>query len=304
MHRSGTSFCVRALQSHGINLPTNLLPAANDNPDGFQEPAELVSLNERLLRRAGGLWDASWPLQPKEAQVAGEQSGRELQNLLDQWCTSTEGGFQKTTSKRLLALKDPRLCRTLPLLAPYLGESALRYGIAIIRDPKSVVSSLLERNGDDMSPLKGFALWMRYNLDMVTGRISNPEVGNWPIISFEALVEDPLSTLQPILQQWQNSGLLIEPQPQQNLICKTAKPNPNHLAQLPKDWPELGQTFFASLQNSKTLKNVPEDLIQAVQQWLETTPELSNELLALESRRRAHLGEALAAERLLSWRNL
>ena len=62
--------------------------------------------------------------------------------------------------------------------------------------------------------------------------------------------------------------------------------------------------FYASLQDSKTLKDVPEDLIQAVQQLLEHNPELSNELLALEARRRAHLGNALATERLLSWRNL
>ena len=304
MHRSGTSFFVRALQGHGVGLPTNLLAAASDNPDGFQEPADLVDLNERLLNCAGGLWDASWPLQLNEAPVVKEQFGQELQNLLNQWCISTESSVQHSTSTGLLALKDPRLCRTLPLIAPYLEQNALRYGTTIIRNPNSVVSSLLERNGDDMSPLKGFALWMRYNLEMVKCRSINPQISDWPIISFESLVKNPLRTLQPILQQWRNEGLLVRQQPQQDLTCKPAKLTPNHLSQLPRDWLELGHRFYESLQDSKTLKDVPEDLIQAVQQWLDNTPELSHELLALEARRRAHLGEALAAERVLSWRNL
>ena len=304
MHRSGTSFFVRALQGHGVGLPTNLLAAASDNPDGFQEPADLVDLNERLLNCAGGLWDASWPLQLNEAPVVKEQIGQELQNLLNQWCISTESSVQHSTSTGLLALKDPRLCRTLALIAPYLEQNALRYGIAIIRNPNAVVSSLLERNGDDMSPLKGFALWMRYNLEMVKCRSINPQISDWPIISFESLVKTPLGTLQPILQQWQNEGLLIKQLPKQDLACKPAKLIPDHLSQLPKDWLELAHRFYTSLQDSKTLKDVPEDLIQAVQQWLEQTPELSNELLALEARRRAHLGNALATERLLSWRNL
>ena len=304
MHRSGTSFCVRALQAHGVDLPTNLLAAADDNPDGFQEPADLVDLNERLLNCAGGLWDASWNLQPNKDPELIEQISWELQSLLNHWCVNPESSGQETTSNRLLALKDPRLCRTLPLLAPYLEQDALRFGIAIIRNPNSVVSSLLKRNNDDMSPLKGFALWMRYNLEMVKCRSINHQISDWPIISLESVVKNPLGTLQPILQQWRNKGLLVRQQTQRDLICKPAKLTPNHLSQLPRDWLELGHMFYASLQNSKTLKDVPEDLVQAVQQWLEHTPELNNELLALEARRRAHLGNALATERLLSWRNL
>ena len=147
----------------------------------------------------------------------------------------------------MLALKDPRLCRTLPLLAPYLEQDALRFGIAIIRNPNSVVSSLLERNSDDMTPLKGFALWMRYNLEMVKCRIIKPQISDWPIISFEKLVKNHLGTLQPILQQWRNKGLLVREQPQQDLVCKQAKLTPNHLSQLPRDWLELGHRFYESL---------------------------------------------------------
>ena len=307
MHRSGTSFCVRSLQIRGINLPGNLLPAANDNPDGFQEPAELVALNERLLSYADGLWDASWPLQSTKSPELIKRIGCELQSLLNQWCLKSESDIRKTSSKQLLALKDPRLCRTLPLLYPCLEPGHCKWGIAIIREPNAVVASLLERNGDDMSPLKGFALWMRYNLDMVKCRSINPQISDWPIISFETLLKDAPGTLQPILKQWDNKGLFVEHQPEQELISKTAKSVPDRLSGLPKHWLELGQKFHSCLRESQTLNDVPKSVIQAVEQWLETTPELSHELLALEARRRAHLGEALAAERakhVLSWRNL
>ena len=303
MHRSGTSFCVRALQRHGALLPTNLLPAANDNPEGFLEPAELVSLNERLLHSVQALWDASWPVQPAVTPLQRNQFGAELQSLVEEWCSNTDPNVQSTASNQLMALKDPRLCRILPLLSPYLTPHTFRYGIAVIREPNAVIASLLERNGDDMSPLKGFALWMRYNLDMVQGRNTNTEIGEWPIISFEALIKDPLGTFQPILQQWQQHGFIVEHQPKQELICRQAKPRPNYLEVLPQQWMELGQTFHSFLQQSKTLREVPEAVIQAVEQWLESTPELNHQLLAHEAQRRAHLGAALAAERLLSWRN-
>ena len=56
MHRSGTSFCVRALQRHGVLLPPNLLTPAADNPDGFQESADLVALNDAWLAGSGAAW--------------------------------------------------------------------------------------------------------------------------------------------------------------------------------------------------------------------------------------------------------
>ena len=213
MHRSGTSFCVRALQRHGALLPTNLLPAANDNPEGFLEPAELVSLNERLLHSVQALWDASWPVQPAVTPLQRNQFGAELQSLVEEWCSNTDPNVQSTASNQLMALKDPRLCRTLPLLSPYLTPHTFRYGIAVIREPNAVIASLLERNGDDMSPLKGFALWMRYNLDMVQGRNTNTEIGEWPIISFEALIKDPLAPFSPSCNNGSSMASLLSINP-------------------------------------------------------------------------------------------
>lgn len=71
MHRSGTSFCIRALHQHGIHLPPNFLPPAADNPEGFQESADLVALKT-----------PGWPQQePLGGRIGEVQSGRILAAL-------------------------------------------------------------------------------------------------------------------------------------------------------------------------------------------------------------------------------
>ena len=120
MHRSGTSLCVRALTQHGLQLPPNLLPAAADNPEGFQESADLVALNNAWLAASGATWDASWPLNLAASNADHQRRPgleRETRRLLQPWCTpllELQNTSDSSKSPRLLALKDPRLCRTLP----------------------------------------------------------------------------------------------------------------------------------------------------------------------------------------------
>ena len=52
MHRSGTSALARVLNLLGVDLGTNLLPAAEDNETGFWEHRDLVLVNEEVLRHS------------------------------------------------------------------------------------------------------------------------------------------------------------------------------------------------------------------------------------------------------------
>ena len=293
MHRSGTSFCVRALASDGVQLPPNLLPPAADNPDGFQESADLVALNDALLGACGALWDASWPL--TYLGQGGLQRGlaREIDRLLGSWCqpiSAAEG-----QPRPLLALKDPRLCRTLPLLAATLGNHWLRFGVAIVRNPAAVVASIGYR--DDMPPLKALALWMRHNLELVQSRQLDPAVGRWPLLSFERLLSDPATELAPALIHWQQAGLAIHPHPSTDLPLRELPPPPAQLPEIPGPWLELAQHFHQALAAARVLADVPQAILTDVQTLLDGTPALSQRLLALEARRREHLGRMLAAER-------
>ena len=49
MHRSGTSFLARRLQDAGLAFPGDLLPPADDNPEGYWEARDIVRLNNAML---------------------------------------------------------------------------------------------------------------------------------------------------------------------------------------------------------------------------------------------------------------
>jgi len=290
MHRSGTSFCVRALHHYGVDLPPNLLPPAADNPAGFQESADLVALNDAWLAAAGAAWDASWPLHlQSEPADRDREPGleRESQRLLHHWCDP--GG---TTP---LALKDPRLCRTLPQLSEAIGIPWLRFGVAIVREPAAVVASIGYR--DDMSPLKALALWLRYNLEMVKARNLDDAVGSWPLLSFERLILNPQRELHNALMLWQQQGLSIQLQPQAPLPIRSLPQIPSALSGVPDAWLKLAKTFQLALNQAPNLAAVPDHALEPVMTLLDHTPALSQQLLALESRRRDQLGRALAQER-------
>jgi len=297
MHRSGTSFCVRALERHGVLLPPNLLPPAADNPEGFQESADLIALNEAWLADCGCQWDGSWPLAIAPPATSGLQAGlvRETRRLLEGWCAPSTAQSLGSVPRLPMALKDPRLCRTLPQLAAALGQSWFHHGLAIVRDPAAVIGSIAYR--DDMPPLKALALWLRYNFDLVQCRQLDSAVGRWPLLSFERLVEDPDRELKPALALFQAEGLLLQATPDRELVRRPLPRPPSALEGVPAAWLALAHRFHAALSNAHCLAAVPDDVLEEVGDLLDHTPSLSQQLLALEARRREHLGRILAQER-------
>jgi len=290
MHRSGTSFCVRALQRHGVLLPPNLLAPAADNPDGFQESADLVALNDAWLATSGAAWDACWPLtllQQSTDQDRVPGLSRESQRLLMRWCRPGLG--------QALALKDPRLCRTLPQLAQALGPDWLNFGLGVVRDPAAVVASIGYR--DDMPALKALALWLRHNLEMVDHRRLAPAVAHWPLVSFERLITNPNNELADSVQAWQQAGLTLHTTTDSQLTIRELPNPPNRLLDVPDAWLCIAQAFHQAMAQANSLGDVPESALHPVRELLDGTPALSQQLLALEAQRRLQLGEQLARER-------
>lgn len=291
MHRSGTSFCARALHKHGVLLPPNLLPPAADNPEGFQESADLVALNEAWLAAAGAAWDASWPLHLQHNRADQDRSpglARESRRLIHSWCKPGPSG-------PAIALKDPRLCRTLPQLSRALGPDWLRHGICIVRHPAAVVASIGYR--DDMPPLKALALWLRHNLEMVQARDLHPMVGHWPLLSFERLLDNPSLELSAAVQLWRQQDLQIEPEANEAMKRRELPGVAPELSDIPSEWLKIADNFDAVLKRSTSLGDVADQALAPVIELLDHTPSLSQKLLALEAQRREQLGRALARER-------
>lgn len=165
MHRSGTSAVAKYLVSLGCALPSESLAAhAKDNPDGYFEPRQMVNINNRILKTLGLNWQSIEPI------ASADFDKTELQPLkeeIDQYLA------QVCQDGTTLVLKDPRLCRLLPIWWPALQRHAGSVlAVNVLRQPQSVAESL-ERRGQQPE-LAGAAissfhhstlLWLRYNLD-------------------------------------------------------------------------------------------------------------------------------------------
>jgi hypothetical protein len=155
-HRSGTSALTRVLNLAGADLPEKLLPPIPGNNDrGFWEPVELVSLTERALADAGLDWSS-----PRRIETAWFSS---------EWAEHAVFGMVRFLERNfpgtdLFIIKDPRLCRLVPLLRIALARCDIdgRF-ILTLRHPSAVAASLEAR--DSLPLAYGRALWLRYMLD-------------------------------------------------------------------------------------------------------------------------------------------
>ena len=129
MHRSGTSALTGVLQLLGVELGGNLLPArAGVNDKGFFEHEDIYRLHNGLLEALGSAWDDVAPLPPQWLAAP------ETRRIREELAQIVRRDFGATP---LWGLKDPRLCRTLPLWLDLLAELGV--------DSRAVA---VERNGD------------------------------------------------------------------------------------------------------------------------------------------------------------
>lgn len=177
MHRSGTSALTRTLSLVGGTLASKLAGGvAGDNDLGFWEPVEVVALHDRALASAGSAWDdvSRFPPDWFESEV-GRAFADELLDLLRREFGGT----------RLFAIKDPRLCRLVPLWLGVLPRLGVRAQFVIpLRSPAEVAASLKARN--DFPLAKGYLVWLRNVLDAELATREQERV----FVSYEDLLRD------------------------------------------------------------------------------------------------------------------
>jgi len=153
--RSGTSALAGTLGMLGCTLPKHLMGGCSSNEKGHFEPADIAHLHDDLLAEAGSAWDdwraftQSWygspayPIHLERLQAA----------FLDNY-----GDFS------LAVLKEPRMCRLLPLWWRLLARVGVRAApVFIYRDPVEVAQSLAARDASSMP--HGLRYWLRNQLD-------------------------------------------------------------------------------------------------------------------------------------------
>jgi hypothetical protein len=155
MHRSGTSALTRALSLCGASLPSDLLEATPDNPDGFWESRPVVLLHDQLLASIGFTWDDI-----REFPAGWFESGTAVQYRDRLW----EAVETDLKTRDHLLVKDPRLCRLVPLWLRISQDHDVGVTFVIpLRSPLDVAESLATR--DQMPRAKALLLWLRHFLE-------------------------------------------------------------------------------------------------------------------------------------------
>lgn len=139
MHRSGTSALTRVVNLMGADLPRQLIPPKPSNTTGFWESRSLFQIHNDLLEGLGLLWYDFVPLPPDWLDHPATKKARAA--LLE--CLRRD-----FSGSPLFVIKDPRLCRILPLWIEVLAEfGAQPHFVFCYRNPLEVAASLLKRDG-------------------------------------------------------------------------------------------------------------------------------------------------------------
>ena len=158
MHRSGTSAVAGYLCRHGFLAPTDALPADLKNPTGYWEPQAIVSLHEQLLGDSQTSWDDTW-LPPEVIKQAITNTN--LSHIYD--ALSRSFPFN-TGSSDVALVKDPRLCRWLPLWNRFTEDNNIECAVLIVhRHPLAVLKSLARRY--QLPADRILLLWLQHTLE-------------------------------------------------------------------------------------------------------------------------------------------
>jgi hypothetical protein len=184
MHRSGTSLLSGLIAEAGVELGPTLMPAAPDNPRGFWENQRIVDLHERVLSHFDQTWSSAEPLPPEWHRQDG------LVPLKDELRQIVQEEFGDTD---LFCVKDPRLCRLLPLWRDLCEETGTRPVCVLISRPMEEVAASLQAR-DGLGQAHAEALWLRYCLEMLENVAGLGAVR----ARYSDLLVDPTPTLKQI----------------------------------------------------------------------------------------------------------
>lgn len=177
MHRSGTSALAGALCLSGVEAGEHLLPpVAGDNPKGYWEDAEIVACHNQLLAAIGSSW------QDERQLPDGWWKSREVAPFRARLMNIVRKSYGE---KPLWLLKDPRLCRLLPLWQEIFAELGVSPNYVIcIRHPREVARSLAVR--EDVPEEISCMSWLSHVLEAERWSRECPRV----VVTYENLLED------------------------------------------------------------------------------------------------------------------
>ena len=188
MYGSGTSALTRMFSLAGAALPRTLLEANEADGTGCWEPERLVRYHDRLLSDLGSSWHDWKPLDFPSLPLSDRKTiHSDIKSIL----ADEFGG------RRLWVLKEPRICRFVPIYREVLSDMGVALSpVLIFRNPLEVMASL-QRRGDwpvERSAADACLLWLRHVLDCEAATRGVKR----SIASHASIVSDPVAALARI----------------------------------------------------------------------------------------------------------
>jgi GT2 family glycosyltransferase len=182
MHRSGTSALARVLSLLGATLPKRLMPGGEFNKAGHWESTTIMQLHEDILGSMGSAWHDWGTI---ESRWFKSRAAKSFQARLATAVREEYGGSQ------LFVVKDPRICRLLPLWLNVLKDLNIApYVVIPLRNPIEVAQSLVQRDhvvGELREPklAHAYLLWLRSVLEAEFVSRSVPRA----LLTYDALID-------------------------------------------------------------------------------------------------------------------
>ncbi len=181
MHRSGTSAVCGALDVLGVNFGKHLQPANEANPKGYWEHPEIFALHDELLRSLGSRWDNDSPLPSNWVE---RDITRDIRSLL---IRVLERDFAHAS---LFGLKDPRMCRLMPLWLPIFPTLRIEpHFVLTVRHPWEVAESLAKRDG--LEHPKSYLLWLEHLVQAISATRGHQQ----SVVCYEEMMDNPVKVL-------------------------------------------------------------------------------------------------------------
>jgi hypothetical protein len=204
-----------------------LMPPAEENPEGFYEHLGLVRLNDEVLNAAGAGWDCPPPAATDWGSGAFEPFRERARALAQPLRDAPAWGW-----------KDPRTSLTLPFWRSAFGP--LRT-VVVVRNPLEVVTSLHRRNG--FSIALGLTLWQTYAERILADSTADTRL----VTHYDAYFLDPSREIDRVLG-WLGLGRLADNPELQDAAVPSLRHHRKTLGDLADaGFPELTITTYRQL---------------------------------------------------------
>ena len=177
----------RVLSLAGAELPTRLMKEMPDNPTGFWEPIDVVTLSDKIMAKSDTAWDDVF------AGVKNPHLEEAHPELLAEAVELLKANFGEASP---IVIKDPRVA----VLGGFWRRALEAAGyepryVIMVRNPLEVAASLTARNG--FSREKALMLWSGYMIAAERDTRNAPRV----FIRYDSLLADWRSTLDQVEAQ-------------------------------------------------------------------------------------------------------